>query len=207
MALDKKLYQNAKKPEGAGGVFMMNRMNERHRHMAKWGFSTIAIEKDDIALDVGCGGGANLEKLLEKIPNNKVCGIDYAQVSVSLSKKKNKKAVNTGRCEVLQADVGSLPFEDDSFTLITAFETVYFWPDMSKALREIYRVLKVGGRFMICNEDDGLSNKENSVENIIEGMKIYKGEELELMLKEANFKNIKINRKVDKPWISLVAEK
>lgn len=207
MALEKKLYQNAKKPEGSGGIFMMNRMNERHRHMAKWGFSTIVVEKDDKALDIGCGGGANIATLLQKITDGEVYGMDYSEVSVEISKKKNKKAVSTGKCEIVQADVADIPYEDNTFSLVTAFETVYFWPDMTKALKEVYRVMQPGGRFMICNEADGPSEKDNKITDIIEGMKIYTAEELKNMLLDAGFSNIKLNSKGDKPWISVIAEK
>ena len=34
MGMSKELYQNAKKPQGSGGKFVINRMNERHRHLA-----------------------------------------------------------------------------------------------------------------------------------------------------------------------------
>ena len=35
---------------------------------------------------------------------------------------------------------------------VTAFETVYFWPELAQNFREVYRVLKPGGVFFICNE-------------------------------------------------------
>lgn len=207
MNMKKSLYQNAKKPEGAGGVFMMNRMNERHRHMAKWGFSNIEVKKDDIALDVGCGGGANLSTLLEKISDGTVTGMDYAKVSVEISKKKNKKAVTTGRCKVIEGDVMAMPFDDESFSLVTAFETIYFWPDVKKALREIRRVLKSDGKFMICNEAKGENEKENAIKDIIEGMNIYRKEELERMLSEEGFKDISIFEKDGRDWICVTCKK
>ena len=45
MGMSKELYQNAKKPQGSGGKFVINRMNERHRHLAKWGFSNLDIKE------------------------------------------------------------------------------------------------------------------------------------------------------------------
>ena len=36
-----------------------------------------------------------------------------------------------------------------------AFETVYFWPELAQNFREVYRVLKPGGIFFICNEANG----------------------------------------------------
>lgn len=52
-------------------------------------------------------------------------------------------------------DVGALPYGDGAFDLVTAFETVYFWPDLEKAFQEILRTLKPGGRFLlVCETDD-----------------------------------------------------
>ena len=51
--------------------------------------------------------------------------------------------------------MAKLPFEDARFDAVTAFETVYFWPDPARCFREIWRVLKPGGTFLICNECGG----------------------------------------------------
>ena len=75
-------FQNTCKPKGLGGSLMVNMMNIGHSPMAEWGLKHIKINKNDISLDVGCGGGANIKKLLEKSPKGKVFGIDYSEVSV-----------------------------------------------------------------------------------------------------------------------------
>jgi len=48
---------------------------------------------------------------------------------------------------VLEASVSSLPFKDNTFVMATAFETVYFWPDIEKSFAEVKRVLVPGGKF------------------------------------------------------------
>ena len=50
-----------------------------------------------------------------------------------------------------QASVAELPFEAEQFDVVTAFETIYFWPELAQNFREVYRVLKPGGTFFICN--------------------------------------------------------
>ncbi len=119
-------FQNTCKPKGLGGSLMVNMMNIGHSPMAEWGLKHIKINKNDISLDVGCGGGANIKKLLEKSPKGKVFGIDYSEVSVRKSKKVNKFAVERKHCEILQGNVQELPFANETFDLATAFETIYF---------------------------------------------------------------------------------
>lgn len=80
-------FQNTCKPEGIGGKIMVNMMNAGHSSMAEWGFTHIEIRNDYRCLDIGCGGGANVKKLLVKTPYGKVIGIDYSEVSVIKSSK------------------------------------------------------------------------------------------------------------------------
>lgn len=49
----------------------------------------------------------------------------------------------------------ALPFEEASFDLVSAFETVYFWPDLNRGFREVFRVLAPGGRFLVVCEGSG----------------------------------------------------
>ncbi len=110
---------------------------------------------DAMVLDCGCGGGANIKTLLKLCPKGKVQGIDYSAVSVEKARKVNAGAIAAGQCTVQQASVAELPFEAEQFDVVTAFETVYFWPDLAQNFREVYRVLKPGGTFFICNEANG----------------------------------------------------
>ena len=116
------------------------------------GLTHIEIAENNICLDIGCGGGANVKRLLAKTPYGKVTGIDYSEISVIKSQKINKEEIENKRCEILQGNVMKLPFGNETFDIITAFETIYFWPDISGAFKQVYRVLKNTGTFMICNE-------------------------------------------------------
>ena len=86
---EKELIINARKPEGELGDKLLDRMNESHESLAQWGVSHLDIGSDDVILDVGCGGGVNVERFL-KMTDNKVYGIDYSDVAVEKSSKLNK---------------------------------------------------------------------------------------------------------------------
>ena len=135
-------FQNARKPGGLSGRIMLWAMNWGHASLAKWGRSHVSPEPDARVLDIGCGGGANLAQFLKLCPQGSVCGIDFSAESVATSLRKNAGAVAAGRCEVRQGDVSRLPYADASFDLVTAFETVYFWPDVSAAFAEVFRTVR-----------------------------------------------------------------
>ena len=199
-------FQNTCRPQGIGGKIMVHMMNTGHSSMAEWGFAHIKIQSEDVCLDIGCGGGANIRKLLEKSPYGRVVGIDYSEISVEKSRKINKAGIESKRCEILQGDVMKLPFRDKTFDVITAFETIYFWPDISEAFKKVYKILKIGGTFMICNESNGENPKDEKWTKIIQGMKIYNSEQIEKSLENAGFTGIKVD-KTKKGWICAVVKK
>ena len=198
-------FENTRKPVGFGGKIMVAMMNLGHSPVARWGLRFLELTLDAKVLDCGCGGGANIKRLLKKCPEGIVKGIDYSPVSVEKSKKVNEAAVTKGRCTVLRASVAELPFESEQFDAVTAFETVYFWPDLPQCFREIWRVLKSGETFLICNESNGDTDKDEKWTEIIGGMTIYKDIELKSCLEQAGFFDVQIHKK--KSWLCVTARK
>ncbi len=195
-------FENTRRPEGFGGKLMVSMMNLGHAALAEWGLQHLAVPEGAAVLDCGCGGGANIKKLLEKAAQGSVKGIDYSEVSVEKSRSLNALAISAGRCEIMQANVAQLPFEDNSFDLVTAFETVYFWPELPACFREVGRVLKPGGTFFICNE----CGEDNKWTDIVSGLKIYTADELTQVLTKAGFTDI-VMHKNDKGWLCATARK
>ena len=198
-------FENTRKPVGFGGKIMVAMMNVGHSAVARWGLQFLNAAPDAKVLDCGCGGGANIKRLLKKCPEGIVKGIDYSPVSVEKSKKVNEAAVTKGRCTVLRASLAELPFESEQFNAVTAFETVYFWPDLPQCFREVWRVLKSGGTFLICNESNGDTDKDEKWTEIIGGMTIYKDAELKTYLEQAGFHDVQIHKK--KSWLCITAWK
>ncbi len=181
---------------------MLRTMNGGHAPLSNWGLSLVRPAPDARVLDVGCGGGANVARLLSLCPKGFVDGIDYAPESVAFSRKENAAELGR-RCDIRQGDVGALPFEAGSFDLVTAFETVYFWPDLDKGFAEILRVLKPGGQFLlVCESDDVADSKWP---DLIDGMTIYAGEDLRARLERAGFAAVHLTRGKS-GWIALVGE-
>ena len=198
-------FENTRKPVGLGGKIMVAMMNVGHSAVARWGLQFLNAAPDAKVLDCGCGGGANMKRLLKKCPQGVVKGIDYSPVSVEKSKKVNEAAITEGRCAVLQGSVADMMFADNWFDAVTAFETVYFWPDLLQCFREVYRALKPGGTFLICNESNGDTDKDERWTKLIGGMTIYKDTQLKAYLEQAGFHEVQIHKK--KSWLCITARK
>ncbi len=114
----KRFFQNTRKPEGFLGRLMLHMMNGGHAPLSNWGLSLIRCAPGARVLDIGCGGGANIARLIKLCPQGFVDGIDYSAESVSFSRKKN--AADFGRrCDIRQGDVDVLPYAGATFDLVT----------------------------------------------------------------------------------------
>lgn len=105
-------FENTRKPVGLGGKLMVDMMNQGHSPVARWGLRFLQLAPNAKVLDCGCGGGANIKRLLKKCPHGVVKGIDYSPVSVEKARKLNRTAIQKGRCAVLQGSLADMAFED-----------------------------------------------------------------------------------------------
>lgn len=93
---------------------------------------------------------------------------------------------------VSQGSAEKLPYEDGKFNLVTAVETVYFWPNMPACLQEVKRVLKPKGKFVIMVE---VVDNNSKWTNLVEGMTAYQPRQLQQMLIDAGFTLTEIHLK------------
>ena len=205
----KKILQNTRKPQGFWGKVMLWSMNVGHGPMARWGLKHLKVTASDQILDIGCGGGRNIKRMLKKTPYGRVYGVDCSALSVNKSRRLNADQVLKKRAIIVQGSVSQIPFATAMFDIVTAFETVYFWPDIVGDMKEVYRVLKPGGSIFICNEavwDGRNPDRYRYFINTI-GMKVYSEEELATALKQAGYMNIKAIRHQSKNRICIIAKK
>lgn len=204
-----KLVENAERPQGFWGKMMIKSMNKGHSDLTDWALVHLEIKRSYNVLDVGCGGGKTVSKLCTKIGNGKVFGIDYSELCVEKSKKLNKNNIMCGKASILQASVSSLPFDDDKFDLITAVETYYFWPDKLNDLKEVYRVLKPGGKLLLVFEmvkSDEEPNTWAKVEKLLGIEAVSKDGTADILL-PAGYQNICTYSKSSTGWFCVTAEK
>ena len=161
-------------------------------------------------LDIGCGGGRNIQRFAEQISENgRVVGIDYSEVSVEKSTKLNQEFIDQGIVNVLQGSVSEMPFYDETFDIVTGFETIYFWPDFINDLKEVNRVLKKGGLVFFCNEAVYREGEMEKYDDLVEllDMKIYSEEVLKESLEKTGFNDFKAFVNEENDWICVIAHK
>jgi len=191
MGLLKTLFTNCAHPKGRMGRAMLKFMNMCHAPLTNWGLSLIGIQDGWTMLDIGCGGGATLQRLTKRSKGSMVYGIDISEESVAKAANVNAAVLNK-QVFVTQGSAEKLPYEDWKFDLVTAVETVYFWPNLPYCLQEVRRVLKPGGKFAIMVE---VADENSKWVTLVDGMKAYTPEKLQEMLTDAGFLQTEIHRK------------
>jgi SAM-dependent methyltransferase len=110
----------------------------------------LRLARGQRVLEIGCGRGIALPVLSSRLVPRALTGVDIDAELVAIARTRVERA--GVRATVVEADARSLPFEDAAFDLIIDFGTCYHVsggrPGAARALNEIARVLRVGGRFV-----------------------------------------------------------
>lgn len=179
--------------DGAWGVVSLLMMNRVNRGLSRWLIRRVmglGGGREDI-LDVGCGGGRHMADLVQRTWG-RVCGVDPSGAAVRMARWVNRFGIALGREAVEQGGVEALPFGDGQFDMVTALESVYFWPSVPLGLLEVRRVLRPGGKVFICNsatERQGAARLRGEVL-----MPVYTPLQLEEQLREVGFDAVERHR-------------
>jgi ubiquinone/menaquinone biosynthesis C-methylase UbiE len=148
-------------------------------------------------LDVGCGTGELCRRLADR--GAAVSGIDLCANLLS----------QAGGVGVAKADAAALPFGGRRFDLATSVLVLHYLPDPDRALAEIARVLRPGGRLVVCDRvcssDPVLRAAQIGVERLRNPLiqRILSAEQLEESLRKAGFEAIRLVE--FRRWTSLEA--
>lgn len=140
-------------------------------------------------LDLGCGTGTVLSLFLEKQPNVKAYGFDLSREMLNVAREKLGNKV-----KLIEGDSEYLPYGDNYFDVVMCTESFHHYPNPLKVLKEIYRVLKPKGKFILC--DTWIVSPFRQVMNVFikfsngGDVKIYSEKEIANMFKNTGFKNI-----------------
>ncbi len=113
------------------------------------------LKGNEKVLEVGCGTGIGSISLAKKLPRSKIVGIDiFKGVSGKSPESAMRNAQIEGVADRVDFRYGNalkIPYADETFDLVTmgsVLHELHSEKDKTKALREIYRVLKPGGKFV-----------------------------------------------------------
>jgi ubiquinone/menaquinone biosynthesis C-methylase UbiE len=100
-------------------------------------------------LDVGCGTGVFAARIREALPRAKVWGVDL--VAAMLARGRSRWRTHRGHVAPVQGDSERLPFAGGAFDVVTCANSFHHYPHQERAVAEMRRVLKPGGRFILVD--------------------------------------------------------
>ncbi|GCE15455.1 class I SAM-dependent methyltransferase [Tengunoibacter tsumagoiensis] len=192
---DTVLNKHYPRPKGVIGWVAGEVMVRQHRAETEWTVHLLDIQPTDTILEVGCGAGQAIKLTAEQASRGRVVGIDLSEQMVRSATRRNGAAVKAGQVMLSQGTIAALPCKDEQFEKIMTIHTLYFWLEphvSSPALRELYRVLKPGGR-IVLTLSTGKVNAQGEVE-VWESLQSALEEQIIPGMQREGLKNVRIEQ-------------
>jgi SAM-dependent methyltransferase len=105
------------------------------------------LRPEDELLEVACGSGVFLTNHASDV--SFVAGLDLSDLQIDLARQRLAERITSGTAEIVKGDAVELPWEDARFSAVTCMGSMEAFPDPSRALAEMFRVLRPGGRAVL----------------------------------------------------------
>ena len=111
-----------------------------------WLVNALELDEDSTVLDVPCGQGNVTEALAQAVPRGRVFALDLSNTMLRLARARLERSGMLPRATLVRANALQLPIEDASVDAISACAGLHLFPDPDRAIDEMRRVLRPGGR-------------------------------------------------------------
>ncbi len=153
----------------------------------------LALTSADELVEIGCGGGVFLARALAS--GCRAAAIDHSLEMVRAARAANREAIAAGRLEILEGGADHLPFPDGRFTCGVMTGVFGFLPDPVAALKELWRVLRPGGRVVVLGSDPELRGTPAAPEPMASRLHFYDEREMEALARAAGFTDVRVVRR------------
>ena len=162
------IYDQFVNPTGLMGHLVGYALAFKNRERSEWVMALLDLKPSDRVLEIGFGPGADIQRASRLA--SFIAGLDHSEVMVRQASKRNSAAIREGRVDLKLGDAGQLPFADAHFDCVFAINSAQFWKPLPKALAEINRVLKPGGRVLLAIQPRNKNATDETTRQVAAGM-------------------------------------
>ncbi len=173
-------------------IITFYRKDKGNELINQWTINSLELKLHDTVLEIGMGNGYFVKEILKTYASIHYTGIDYSQVMVDAARGYNHQLIEKRQANFIFGDAGSLPYSNDSFSKIFTINTIYFWGEAGKELKEIRRVLKPEGKLVMAVRSKETMQQMPFTEF---GFVKYNAEELSALLEKNDFNILEIIQK------------
>jgi ubiquinone/menaquinone biosynthesis C-methylase UbiE len=178
-----------RKPSGLIGKFVVSRiLNTGNARMNQSTLAELDLKPDDTVIEIGFGGGDLINRMASLVTKGRIAGVDFSPEMVALCAKRFAGRIRAGQIELHCASAERLPVGSDYFTKACTVNTIYFWPDAAGPLGELRRVLKPGGRLVVCFNPRATLQKVPFTKY---GFRYYEPDDVTDLLRQVGFTSVR----------------
>jgi ubiquinone/menaquinone biosynthesis C-methylase UbiE len=137
-------------PHGRWGRFVGQLMAVGNADMERAAIDAVTVSGTERILELGFGPGVGIARLARALPRGHVIGVDPSNLMLAQAGRRNRRAIKAGRVELYLGTASQLPWGDEHFDVVVSVNNIQEWPSLADDLREVHRVLRVGGELSIA---------------------------------------------------------